>query len=162
MKEEVGEGIKGLSNRLVFPMMAFIAGLLGGVFGIGGGMLISPLLIQVGIAPEVKIYSTLPFLLAILDFTEFGKLCNYNFFFSADHISNLFIHGIFLLHYVSSGIPSARNGASKQCPCLIQHLPSCIAYWAGSSSESNRKTWKSITDCVLCWNSDGFEYCSDN
>lgn len=52
-QEEAGEGIKGLSNRLVFPMMAFLAGLLGGVFGIGGGMLISPLLIQVGIAPEI-------------------------------------------------------------------------------------------------------------
>nr|GMC89864.1 sulfite exporter TauE/SafE family protein 2-like isoform X1 [Ipomoea batatas] len=52
-QEEAGEGIKGLLNRLVFPMMAFLAGLLGGVFGIGGGMLISPLLIQVGIAPEI-------------------------------------------------------------------------------------------------------------
>ncbi|XLR02978.1 hypothetical protein S83_069176 [Arachis hypogaea] len=33
--------------------MAFLAGLLGGVFGIGGGMLISPFLLQVGVAPEV-------------------------------------------------------------------------------------------------------------
>ncbi|PKI72981.1 hypothetical protein CRG98_006681 [Punica granatum] len=33
--------------------MALFAGVLGGVFGIGGGMLISPLLLQVGIAPEV-------------------------------------------------------------------------------------------------------------
>ncbi|XP_045814895.1 sulfite exporter TauE/SafE family protein 2-like [Trifolium pratense] len=41
------------SNKLVFPMMALLAGMLGGVFGIGGGMLISPLLLQIGIAPEV-------------------------------------------------------------------------------------------------------------
>lgn len=41
------------SNKLVFPLMALLAGMLGGVFGIGGGMLISPLLLQVGIAPEV-------------------------------------------------------------------------------------------------------------
>ena len=34
--------------------MALLAGMLGGVFGIGGGMLISPLLLQVGIAPEVS------------------------------------------------------------------------------------------------------------
>jgi uncharacterized membrane protein YfcA len=34
-------------------MMALLAGILGGVFGIGGGMLISPLLLQIGIAPEV-------------------------------------------------------------------------------------------------------------
>ncbi|KAK7319554.1 hypothetical protein RJT34_04276 [Clitoria ternatea] len=43
----------GPSNKLIFPMMALLAGILGGVFGIGGGMLISPLLLQVGIAPEV-------------------------------------------------------------------------------------------------------------
>ncbi|KAL1289388.1 hypothetical protein HN51_057656 [Arachis hypogaea] len=41
------------SHKLVFPLMAFLAGLLGGVFGIGGGMLISPFLLQVGVAPEV-------------------------------------------------------------------------------------------------------------
>ena len=44
---------KGSPNKLVFPIMALIAGILGGVFGIGGGMLVSPLLLQVGIAPEV-------------------------------------------------------------------------------------------------------------
>lgn len=41
------------SGKLIFPIMALLAGVLGGVFGIGGGMLISPLLIQVGITPEV-------------------------------------------------------------------------------------------------------------
>ncbi|XP_010473387.1 PREDICTED: uncharacterized protein LOC104752828 isoform X1 [Camelina sativa] len=41
------------SNKCLFPVMALLAGVLGGVFGIGGGMLISPLLLQVGIAPEV-------------------------------------------------------------------------------------------------------------
>ncbi|XWS18247.1 hypothetical protein CRYUN_Cryun32bG0026900 [Craigia yunnanensis] len=40
-------------NKLIFPLMALLAGALGGVFGIGGGMLISPLLLQVGVAPEV-------------------------------------------------------------------------------------------------------------
>ncbi|XP_054791504.1 sulfite exporter TauE/SafE family protein 2-like [Prosopis cineraria] len=43
----------GRPNKLIFPIMALSAGLLGGVFGIGGGMLISPLLLQVGMAPEV-------------------------------------------------------------------------------------------------------------
>ncbi|KAF3451637.1 hypothetical protein FNV43_RR07732 [Rhamnella rubrinervis] len=43
----------GQLNKLTFPGMALLAGVLGGVFGIGGGMLISPLLLQVGIAPEV-------------------------------------------------------------------------------------------------------------
>ncbi|CAL0300850.1 unnamed protein product [Lupinus luteus] len=41
------------SNKIVFPMVALLAGILGGFFGIGGGMLINPLLLQVGIAPEV-------------------------------------------------------------------------------------------------------------
>ncbi|KAK6133339.1 hypothetical protein DH2020_032910 [Rehmannia glutinosa] len=40
-------------HSLVFPIMALLAGILGGVFGIGGGMLISPLLLQIGIEPEV-------------------------------------------------------------------------------------------------------------
>ncbi|XP_019418648.1 PREDICTED: uncharacterized protein LOC109329435 isoform X1 [Lupinus angustifolius] len=40
-------------NKLVFPLVALLAGILGGVFGIGGGMLINPLLLHVGIAPEV-------------------------------------------------------------------------------------------------------------
>lgn len=40
-------------NKLIFPLMALLAGGLGGVFGIGGGMLISPLLLQVGVYPEV-------------------------------------------------------------------------------------------------------------
>ncbi|KAI4304294.1 hypothetical protein MLD38_039826 [Melastoma candidum] len=43
----------GPTNRLIFPLMALAAGLLGGLFGIGGGMLISPLLLQVGIPPEI-------------------------------------------------------------------------------------------------------------
>ncbi|KAI4299233.1 hypothetical protein L6164_032713 [Bauhinia variegata] len=43
----------GASKKFLFPLMALLAGILGGVFGIGGGMLISPLLLQVGIAPEV-------------------------------------------------------------------------------------------------------------
>ena len=45
---------EGPSRKLIFPLMALLAGVLGGVFGIGGGMLISPLLLQVGIDPEVN------------------------------------------------------------------------------------------------------------
>lgn len=44
---------RGTSNKLIFPLMALLAGILGGLFGIGGGMLISPLLLQIGTAPEV-------------------------------------------------------------------------------------------------------------
>ncbi|KAG5038327.1 hypothetical protein JHK86_019167 [Glycine max] len=53
MQEDPCLSSNGPSNKLIFPMMALLAGILGGVFGIGGGMLISPLLLHVGIAPEV-------------------------------------------------------------------------------------------------------------
>ncbi|KAI9112425.1 hypothetical protein K1719_016622 [Acacia pycnantha] len=42
------------SKKLLFPLMALLlVGILGGVFRIGGGMLISSLLLQVGIASEI-------------------------------------------------------------------------------------------------------------
>ncbi|WCJ20330.1 Sulfite exporter TauE/SafE family protein [Euphorbia peplus] len=52
------QDIDALARRRIqenygFPLMALLAGILGGVFGIGGGMLISPLLLHVGIPPEV-------------------------------------------------------------------------------------------------------------
>ena len=55
MKDDVEEQTQaGQSNKLIFPQMALLSGILGGLFGIGGGMLISPLLLQVGVAPEVS------------------------------------------------------------------------------------------------------------
>lgn len=54
MQEGSSETKHGPSGKLIFPLMALLAGVLGGVFGIGGGMLISPLLVQVGITPEVS------------------------------------------------------------------------------------------------------------
>lgn len=42
-------------NKLIFPIMALLAGTLGGIFGIGGGMIISPILLQLGTKPEVSI-----------------------------------------------------------------------------------------------------------
>ncbi|XP_027105063.1 sulfite exporter TauE/SafE family protein 2 [Coffea arabica] len=53
-QQELGSDAKNQGpNMFVFPIMALLAGGLGGVFGVGGGMLISPLLLQVGITPEV-------------------------------------------------------------------------------------------------------------
>ncbi|KAL1205368.1 Sulfite exporter TauE/SafE family protein 5 [Cardamine amara subsp. amara] len=46
------------STWLMFPVMSFLAGLLGGIFGIGGGMLISPLLLQAGIPPQITAATT--------------------------------------------------------------------------------------------------------
>ncbi|KAJ4976051.1 hypothetical protein NE237_001157 [Protea cynaroides] len=52
-KEQLNGSKSSCSSSLRFPTMALMAGVLGGGFGIGGGMLISPLLLQVGIPPEV-------------------------------------------------------------------------------------------------------------
>lgn len=52
--EVAGENKSQGPVKLIFPVMAFLAGSLGGVFGVGGGMLISPLLLQVGITPQVS------------------------------------------------------------------------------------------------------------
>ncbi|RZC03567.1 Sulfite exporter TauE/SafE family protein 2 isoform B [Glycine soja] len=60
MQEDPCLSSNGPSNKLIFPMMALLAGILGGVFGIGGGMLISPLLLHVGIAPEVSSIIIIP------------------------------------------------------------------------------------------------------
>jgi uncharacterized membrane protein YfcA len=38
---------------ILFPTMAFLAGMLGGMLGIGGGMIINPVLIEVGMHPQV-------------------------------------------------------------------------------------------------------------
>ena len=38
---------------VIFPSMALLAGFLGGMLGIGGGMIINPLLIEIGMHPQV-------------------------------------------------------------------------------------------------------------
>ncbi|KAL5972818.1 hypothetical protein ACLOJK_039624 [Asimina triloba] len=40
-------------SKVVFPVMALLSGVLGGLFGIGGGMLINPVLLQMGIPPQI-------------------------------------------------------------------------------------------------------------
>lgn len=37
-----------------FPVTGILVGVLGGMFGIGGGMIISPLLLQIGTLPQVS------------------------------------------------------------------------------------------------------------
>ncbi|KAL4201761.1 hypothetical protein AMTRI_Chr02g217710 [Amborella trichopoda] len=41
------------SPNLAFPIVAFSSGVLGGLFGIGGGMIINPALLQIGISLQV-------------------------------------------------------------------------------------------------------------
>ncbi|PKU71545.1 hypothetical protein MA16_Dca004387 [Dendrobium catenatum] len=37
---------------LVFPLAALLSGIMGGLFGIGGGLLINPVLLQIGVPPQ--------------------------------------------------------------------------------------------------------------
>ncbi|GAB2233138.1 hypothetical protein Droror1_Dr00002355 [Drosera rotundifolia] len=53
IQQEGGEIKRVPQNKLILPTMVLLAGTLGGFFGIGGGMLISPLLLQIGIPPQV-------------------------------------------------------------------------------------------------------------
>ncbi|KAJ4912797.1 Sulfite exporter TauE/SafE family protein [Raphanus sativus] len=57
-KDQEGTTRLDQSTRFMFPVMSFLAGLLGGIFGIGGGMLISPLLLQAGIPPQITAATT--------------------------------------------------------------------------------------------------------
>ena len=43
----------GAGAYTLFPTMALLAGMLGGMLGIGGGMIINPMLIEVGMHPQV-------------------------------------------------------------------------------------------------------------
>lgn len=43
---------------VIFPSMALLAGFLGGMLGIGGGMIINPLLIEIGMHPQVRFVKT--------------------------------------------------------------------------------------------------------
>jgi len=40
-------------RAIVYPLAAMLAGGLGGLVGIGGGMIVSPMLLQIGVAPRV-------------------------------------------------------------------------------------------------------------
>jgi hypothetical protein len=40
------------------PLAAFVTGALSGLFGIGGGLLLNPVLLQIGIPPQVVRYTT--------------------------------------------------------------------------------------------------------
>ncbi|CAD7928976.1 unnamed protein product [Amoebophrya sp. A120] len=61
------------TNRVVFPLYAGAAGFVGGFLGIGGGMLLSPVLLDLGLLPEVTQATTAMFVflssaLAMLQF----------------------------------------------------------------------------------------------
>jgi len=48
----VDTGVETLPS-LTLPLAAFVTGALSGLFGIGGGLLLNPVLLQIGIPPQV-------------------------------------------------------------------------------------------------------------
>ncbi|KAL1365003.1 hypothetical protein HN51_013117 [Arachis hypogaea] len=86
----------GQPNKMIFPVMALLAGMLGGVFGIGGGMLISPLLIQVGVPPEVT-----------------AATCSFMVFFSSTMSA---------LQYVMLGMEHIETAVTLAIICFIASL----------------------------------------
>jgi uncharacterized membrane protein YfcA len=52
--QDEGESLTRSRALTIFPGMAFMAGLLGGMLGVGGGMIINPLLTELGMHPQVK------------------------------------------------------------------------------------------------------------
>lgn len=47
------QGTMDTLPSLTFPLAAFVTGVLSGLFGIGGGLLLNPVLLQIGINPQV-------------------------------------------------------------------------------------------------------------
>ncbi|PKA45667.1 hypothetical protein AXF42_Ash011007 [Apostasia shenzhenica] len=43
---------------VIFPLVALLSGILSGIFGIGGGLLINPVLLQIGVPPQVTAGTT--------------------------------------------------------------------------------------------------------
>lgn len=46
-------GMETTLPSLTLPLAAFVTGALSGLFGIGGGLLLNPVLLQIGIPPQV-------------------------------------------------------------------------------------------------------------
>jgi len=82
---------------LKYPLIATVAGLLGGLLGIGGGMIVSPLLIELGVKPTVAAATSAMAVLitsssAMLQFLLLGYLqFDYTFFFMAVGIVGTFV-----------------------------------------------------------------------
>lgn len=51
----VDTGVETILPSLTLPLAAFVTGALSGLFGIGGGLLLNPVLLQIGIPPQVPV-----------------------------------------------------------------------------------------------------------
>eukprot|EP01084_Bolivina_argentea_P004597 8741_1 len=88
---------QSMMNMIKYPLIAMFAGLLGGLLGIGGGMIVSPLLMELGVLPSVAAATSAMAVLitsssATLQFVLLGYLrLDYTFYFMAIGIIGTFI-----------------------------------------------------------------------
>eukprot|EP00933_Yihiella_yeosuensis_P019891 TRINITY_DN16043_c0_g1_i1.p1 TRINITY_DN16043_c0_g1~~TRINITY_DN16043_c0_g1_i1.p1 ORF type:complete len:664 (-),score=105.68 TRINITY_DN16043_c0_g1_i1:417-2408(-) len=79
---------ENLQMTLQFPAVAFCAGFLGGLLGLGGGMILSPVLLEVGMHSEAVQATTAMFVflsssLGVIQFAVMGKVVwHYAFFYT--------------------------------------------------------------------------------
>merc|ERR1719245_2600617 len=79
--EEIGQGFIDWNNSgcFVFPAAAFGAGFVGGMLGLGGGIIMSPVLLEVGMHSETVQATTAVFVflsssLATIQFARLGQI----------------------------------------------------------------------------------------
>ena len=84
-------------KSLIYPSIAAISGLLGGLLGIGGGMILSPLLLELGVLPRVASATSAVAVLMTSSSSTFQKVLlgmiryDYMAFFGAVGIIGTFI-----------------------------------------------------------------------
>ncbi|KAL8130196.1 hypothetical protein V2J09_019351 [Rumex salicifolius] len=93
--------VAALTRQHLFPAMAILAGFVGGVFGIGGGTLVSPLLLQLGIPPEVT-----------------GATCSFIVFFSSTMSA---------FQYLLLGMKHTTTAAIFAVTCFLGSLIGLVA-----------------------------------
>ncbi|KAL2495281.1 Sulfite exporter TauE/SafE family protein [Forsythia ovata] len=107
--------------------MALLAGVSGRVFGIGGGMFMSPILLHVGIEPQVSSWSihlwyfTWSKMLLTPKFLAQVNLIHFLMPITICDTSNMCIHGILLLHHVYDSV-LVWYGSRLRCPYPCSHL----------------------------------------
>jgi uncharacterized membrane protein YfcA len=118
-EEEAKHGIAWtFSTTTLYPCVACIAGLLGGMLGLGGGMILSPFLVELGLHPEVIQATTALFVflsssLATFQFALKNQvLPDYALYYSAVAVAATLVGQTLVLTWIRK---SGRNSIIVMC-----------------------------------------------